>query len=417
MLNPGSKAWIEKYKSLIQEGEIDVCIERPEGISINELLHLNLGNTGLLFGVPHKMLFIKDSGEAKWTSDERLKLLYFESLLMVYALKTPVNAENFHLFTAKLIEFFRLGGNSRIKNWLQYIFKPDGNEQLEEILSERIKIRKTFDNKIWVNYLHNSLIFLDVILFRLYLEDDTAHLEEMREGLALNAMRAIIYAVHYDERIDQKGQQIFDIFLASSDLNDDERKLVESQFKTGISLDEIVLGSYLKGLFKRYLLDLAMLTVWSETEDDDWDPVFIEQLAAHFKLDQDEVDECMALVETFILHNHEDIPFLSSKNAYEKVAGNFSKRWVKILGRNKDKLTTELKESKELVMLIKKSTSGELSADEKEKVKAQFKDIIKSIPALAIFMLPGGALLLPIVLKIIPDLIPSAFRDNEVGED
>ena len=32
------------------------------------------------------------------------------------------------------------------------------------------------------------------------------------------------------------------------------------------------------------------------------------------------------------------------------------------------------------------------------------------------FLLPGGALLLPIVLKIIPDLIPSAFRDNELDE-
>jgi hypothetical protein len=38
------------------------------------------------------------------------------------------------------------------------------------------------------------------------------------------------------------------------------------------------------------------------------------------------------------------------------------------------------------------------------------------MPALAIFLLPGGALLLPIVLKIIPTLIPSAFRDNELEE-
>jgi hypothetical protein len=32
-------------------------------------------------------------------------------------------------------------------------------------------------------------------------------------------------------------------------------------------------------------------------------------------------------------------------------------------------------------------------------------------------MLPGGAVLLPIVLKVIPDLIPSAFRDNEVEKE
>jgi hypothetical protein len=36
------------------------------------------------------------------------------------------------------------------------------------------------------------------------------------------------------------------------------------------------------------------------------------------------------------------------------------------------------------------------------------------MPSMAIFLLPGGTFLLPIILKIIPDLMPSAFRDNEV---
>jgi len=29
-------------------------------------------------------------------------------------------------------------------------------------------------------------------------------------------------------------------------------------------------------------------------------------------------------------------------------------------------------------------------------------------------MLPGGLILLPLILKIIPDLIPSAFKENKV---
>jgi len=64
--------------------------------------------------------------------------------------------------------------------------------------------------------------------------------------------------------------------------------------------------------------------------------------------------------------------------------------------------------------LIKKSTVQELTKEEKEQVKNQFMDIVRSMPTLAIFMLPGGALLLPLVLKIIPDLIPSAFRNNDI---
>ena len=47
-------------------------------------------------------------------------------------------------------------------------------------------------------------------------------------------------------------------------------------------------------------------------------------------------------------------------------------------------------------------------------MRTQFLDIVKTIPSLAIFMLPGGAFVLPIVLKVIPKLVPSAFRDNEL---
>ena len=77
-------------------------------------------------------------------------------------------------------------------------------------------------------------------------------------------------------------------------------------------------------------------------------------------------------------------------------------------------MITELKESKELVSLIQKSTTKELTKEEKEMVKNQFMDILKSVPSIGIFLLPGGALLLPLILKIVPDLMPSAFKENEL---
>ena len=62
--------------------------------------------------------------------------------------------------------------------------------------------------------------------------------------------------------------------------------------------------------------------------------------------------------------------------------------------------------------LIKKSTNSKLSIEEKEKIKIQLLDICKAIPSLAVFLLPGGALLLPLLIKLIPDILPSAFRDD-----
>ncbi len=80
--------------------------------------------------------------------------------------------------------------------------------------------------------------------------------------------------------------------------------------------------------------------------------------------------------------------------------------------KNKKRLAKEIKESKELVSLLRKSTFNKLTDDEKVKVKTQLLDICKGIPAFAVFMLPGGALLLPLLIKLIPDILPSAFKED-----
>ena len=83
-----------------------------------------------------------------------------------------------------------------------------------------------------------------------------------------------------------------------------------------------------------------------------------------------------------------------------------------LLQKNKIRLHQELLQSKEALFLIKKATHSKLNDDEKEKIKIQLLDICKAIPALAVFLLPGGALLLPLLIKLIPDILPSAFKED-----
>ena len=93
---------------------------------------------------------------------------------------------------------------------------------------------------------------------------------------------------------------------------------------------------------------------------------------------------------------------------------SMSKIVNKLILRNSKRLLKELSESKELVALLSKSTMRDLTPEEKKKVQGQLIDICKSIPSLAIFILPGGAVLLPIFIKLIPKLLPSAFDENRV---
>ena len=83
-----------------------------------------------------------------------------------------------------------------------------------------------------------------------------------------------------------------------------------------------------------------------------------------------------------------------------------------LLLKNKKRLHLELQQSKEAIYLLKKSTHTTLTEEDKEKVKNQLLDICKAIPSFTIFMLPGGALLLPLLIKLIPEILPSAFRED-----
>ncbi len=83
-----------------------------------------------------------------------------------------------------------------------------------------------------------------------------------------------------------------------------------------------------------------------------------------------------------------------------------------LLIKNKKRLLNEISESKELIRLLGESTHRKLSQDEQDQVNNQLIDVLKTIPSFAIFMLPGGALLLPLVLKFIPNLLPSSFSKD-----
>ncbi|MDX9722943.1 MAG: LETM1 domain-containing protein [Myxococcota bacterium] len=82
--------------------------------------------------------------------------------------------------------------------------------------------------------------------------------------------------------------------------------------------------------------------------------------------------------------------------------------------KNLGRLVQEIRETKELAQLLAMRTQRQLSEEEEAKVKAQIIDICKAIPALAVFAAPGGTVLLPILMKLLPfDLMPSSFSEED----
>ena len=151
MLAPGSKNWIAKYFELIQNGEIKLSFNIPEGVTKEEYLHTALFQSGLVFGFASDFLFSRPNSSSSWTTDEKLKLLLFEGLLIVYLSENEdFDQEQFEEY---LLQFYAQYKESATLNVFQLFVKETPSIKLENILKRRVHVRRTIKNQLWVNYL------------------------------------------------------------------------------------------------------------------------------------------------------------------------------------------------------------------------------------------------------------------------
>lgn len=414
-LAPGSAGWISKYFDLIEKGELRLSIRTFQDITDLKHIHMKCSRSGIIFGQATRAIFGNRLDTKNWTNEEKLKVLLFEALLFVH-LKTggEINKEE---FIGKLAAFYGKHNAWSVTAAILFFRKEHPEEKIEKLLSKRVDIkRKLLENKWWIAGLDNAFVYLDVILFYDFCTQHEVNAISNYSDFAQNALTAITLATYADGVVSDVQRDLFNVFLASANLSDEQRSIAVVKFEKGASLYDFSPIAKSHWLLKRFLMDVSAMTVFANLETGEQERIFIEELSSFLEIPEDEVEETMMFIENFIIANRDKSDLLRDSAALEKVYGNFTNRWKKILSRNKDKLATELSESKELVHLMKKSMTEDLTPEEKEKVKDQLKDILKSMPAFAVFLIPGGTFLLPMMMKIIPDLLPSAFKDNEIDE-
>jgi hypothetical protein len=196
-------------------------------------------------------------------------------------------------------------------------------------------------------------------------------------------------------------------------------RLLESSLRVSntknIAFDTLKASTYSE-LERLYFLDLACMATWSDQKIDKGEQLYFNKLKEKFDFSNQQIDDAILSVENFYIEHKDDVELLSTKNLAERFYDNSSKLVKKLITRNSKKLYQELKESKELMVLLSQSTVRDLTDEEIDKMQEQLLDVLKSIPSLAIFMLPGGAVLLPLFIKFIPKLLPSAFDDNRIED-
>lgn len=392
-MNPSAKGWIKKllqdYRTLPKQQKVH---------TLNEFYD-DLIRCGFIYGTNFHTLF-NQVEENDYTHDELCKINIILSFLFIH------KHHQFEKdFIESVIDFYNIVDDYK-SSFFEELFmgKKKSYDLLESMINKRIAIDDNVITKKFNYFITNTLLFVDVLAYEKYLcsgKVNDTYLRTMESSI-----ETIIFAA-------------LDLKTEKSTYDKSLIKLFEASFRydNRVRLHyNDVLVHIIHPLTKRYIIDLVCMTFWSDKIIDEKERIFLNQLAQDLHLSEATILKATTAIHQYYTDHKNDIKLLKSQNMVQSFYQNSSNMVSKLITRNRKRLSKELQESKELMILLSQSTKRNLTDEEQKKVKDQLLDIFKTIPSLAIFMLPGGMLLLPFVIKFIPKILPSGFDDNRVDE-
>ncbi|MDC6384776.1 hypothetical protein D2V93_01485 [Flagellimonas taeanensis] len=396
-MNPSASGWINKFGHLANK--------ENAGFADFNSLYLELKKNGFVYGV-HLNIPSFIEVEHTLSEDEIAKINLLTALYYTYTFEK--GKTDFTDFVNTVFEYYQSLDVGRISFLNKILSGSKTESQLEKLIDSRIYLGGNAFNRAFGNSLTNSLLYVDVLIFMVYLKGkaDVKGHAQLLEYVTIN----IAYHALNSKETDGNDAKLIQLLASSLTYVN----LGETKFD-GSYLD--LLDNNFTRYEKNYFLDMACVTIWEDKSIDYTESDYIFGLGKDLGKSEEEVKLELEFVKHFFDRNKEKVPYLNDKNLAVQFYEGMSKNVSKLILRNSKRLKKELAQSRELVSLLSKSTVKDLSEEEKKKVQEQLVDIFKSIPSLAIFMLPGGAVLLPIFIKLIPKLLPSAFDDNRVEEN
>lgn len=393
-MNPSKSNWITKYFS-----ETVTSFQNE----VDEIeLYKKIRKSGFIYGYTTSVPF-EEIPQEKWTNEEMTKIVLLHSLFKTYVSTTQ--SSDVDLFFKKVKAFYDVISTYKANLFFSYIL-PSSNgikQSLEKIIDQRVQNASNIVEKSFSHSLTNALLFIDIVSFKRYLHNESEVLDFFKhlEKTLLN----LVYIAYNEKSIKTKYDEIIQRIFENS-LRFSAKELATKSF------DEIDFNVFITYFGRNYILDITNMVMWRDEILEENELEFLKQVGKKLYLTNEDIIESNCAIKHFIETNKHEIPYFQFAHPVKKFYKHTSSSILLLLERNKNILAKELKNNKELVYLLAKSTHKNLDEKERKHIKKQLIELCKTIPSLTIFVLPGGSLLLPILIKLIPQILPSTFNEN-----
>jgi len=398
-MNPSSSGWIQKFINEFGKKEL------IEAYSNESDFYEALKKTGFLYGFSVKPLLNKPISTLKLTKEELTKINLFHSLLYVHFLFR--DNPSFESALEDINKFYKNIGKGKT-NFLQKLrFTKSTSENVEAIISARLQESNSLIKSEAASLFTFALLFSDILAFAFYLQRP-GRLKKYLDTLEKTLLQISIWALHSKKRKNKYDLLVMEMVSESHEFTTAEV----------VSFDHHLIQWIKKGhiLERQYVMEICCLAVWDDKQIDENEKGFLAQVSLELDLDSKQWEKSINQLQEFAQENTNKITLFEYSNPVMQLYKQSSNTVKLLVLRNKNRLLKELTESGELLVLLSQSTQRDLSPEEKHKMKVQLLDICKTIPSLTIFLLPGGSILLPLLVKWIPTLLPSAFDENRLKD-
>ncbi len=423
-MKPSEKGWLKEYLDFRKEllGEL-TSESRKKSKHPEHSLYRVIQPTGLMYGQAVDVMDHPNRDD--WDEKDKMKLLLAESLISSSLLfhdrpvKNPEDLANLMAKTLSSIASFYNNVFPELATSSKTLFgrRKSPIEVAEKILDKRIERTSEYAGNFWTQFFHNSLLFLDIFIFGQWIHTNADRIvsdffKYEREELRFSVVKIIAAAAHANKKIEFEERKLLDFFLQSADLPADKKRDAIQIFEKGVEIESINLPTNNSWLLKKYFLEMAILTIWSDKKVEEKENEFLTRLCDYLEFKDDDLENSMIAIEGFVLEHWEELGYLQNRQAYHDVSEEFIKRLSNLAENNKARIMGEVRESNRLMELLRKAKSSELNEEEKKQVQELMLTVLKTIPTFVIIALPQRYLTLPVLMKILPSNIFSETLGN-----
>ncbi|MEM9389987.1 MAG: hypothetical protein AAGA02_05910 [Bacteroidota bacterium] len=253
----------------------------------------------------------------------------------------------------------------------------------ERFISKRItKLLTPPYPGIWDGFYNNAQLFIDFYLFRLFCFAErnsvvSNYLREQKDLLNFSMLSVIAGAAHANTEIANEEVALFKLFLKRNFISEEHRKTANEFIKNGISPDQIELPENNSWALRKFFLELAIATVWSDGILDEQEEKFVKNFRQSLQLSDTDVLSSYIRIESFLMSIMPDRP--PDNHPIEHA---FLKRINKMLTAYNNEIIHLLASNAAVCQGLKSSSIGQLSEQQKDQLA---QDIIRLIQSMKIF--------------------------------